>query len=73
MLLELDKTSDVLNRFTPPTQAEPKKTQAADAVAYGEISAMSDVLAEGADSITDDVKNAAAKLVEAQDAVVEGA
>lgn len=73
VLLELDKTSDVLNRFTPPTQAEPEKTQAADAVAQGEISAMSDVLAEEADSITDDVKNAAAKLVEAQNAVVEDA
>jgi len=34
---------------------------------------MSDVLAEEADSITDDIKNAAAGLVEAQDAVVEGA
>ena len=73
VLLELDKTSDVLNRFTPPTQAEPEKTQAVDAVAQGEISSMSDVLAEDTDSITDDVKNAAAKLVEAQDAVVEGA
>lgn len=73
VLVELDKTSDVLNRFTPPTQAEPEKTQAADAVAQGEISSMIDVLAEDADSITDDVKNAAVKLAEAQDAVVEGA
>ena len=73
VLLELDKTSDVLDRFTPPTQAEPEKTQAANAVAQGEISAMSGVLAEEADSITDDIKNAAVKLVEAQDAVVEDA
>jgi hypothetical protein len=73
VLLELDKTSDVLNIFTLPTQAEPEKTQAVDAVAQGEISAMSGVLAEDADSITDDVKNAAAELVEAQNEVVEGA
>lgn len=71
VLIELDRSNDVLNTFSKPSPADTEKTEEANAAAQAQIDALSDVLADNNDSVTDDVKNAAAELIEAQNKAVE--
>ena len=73
VLLELDRQDNIIKKFKKPEPADTKRTEETNAAAKAQIGSLSETLAGNSEDVTDDVKNAAVELVEAQNKAIEAA